>query len=219
MIETGYKNSTWNQYARCHVSVTSSLQLELFKEAASHLQGDVADFGCGTARLIPLLIDKETVTSYTGVDYSPEMVTMAKQWATTLNLPAKPITIIEDKIENISGRFSTAVSIHSYYSWTDTEQVLFNIHRMLDKDGYFILATPNPQIDMNLLLAEAQKELYAHPDFEAFRNLNLELSKNPNAKFVTMDTIIDEARHTGFKVIECHQKHYLGFVNFLVLKK
>lgn len=215
---TEYTDSMWNEYARCHLSVITSMQLALFREAASHLTGDVVDCGCGTARLAPLLADKTTVNSYTGVDYSPEMVTMAQQWL-TLKLLSKPINIIQDKIENISGHFSAAVSIHSYYTWPNTEEVLSSIYQMLLTDGLFVLVTPNSQMDMEKLLAEAEKELLGHPDFALFRELNLLLSENRSAKFVSMDALIDETRRTGFKVIECHQKHYLGGVNFLVLKK
>ncbi len=218
MSNTEYKNTTWDQYARCHLSVLTSMQLDLFREAAFYLTGDVVDCGCGTARLAPLLADKATVNSYTGVDYSPEMVTMAQQWL-TLKLSSKPINIMQEKIENISGHFSSAVSIHSYYTWPNTEEVLSSIYQMLLTDGLFVLVTPNPQMDMEKLLAEAEKELFGHPDFALFRELNLLLSANRSAKFVTMDALIDETRRTGFKVIECHQKHYLGGVNFIVLKK
>ena len=215
---TEYTDSMWNEYARCHLSVLTSFQWALFTEAASYLTGDVVDCGCGTARLAPLLADKATVNSYTGVDYSPEMVTMAQQWL-TLKLLSKPINIIQDKIENISGHFSSAVSIHSYYTWPNTEEVLSSIYQMLLTDSFFVLVTPNSEMDMEKLLAESEKQLLAHPDFPLFRELNLQLCANRSAKFVSMDALIDESRRTGFKVIECHQKHYLGGVNFLVLKK
>jgi len=217
MSNTEYKNTTWSQYARCHLSVLTSMQWALFNEAVSYLAGNVIDCGCGTARLAPILADQATVNSYTGVDYSPEMVNMA-QWVSS-KLSTKPINIIQDKIENVSGEFSSAVSIHSYYTWPNTEEVLSNIHRMLLADGYFILVTPNPDIDMKKLLDEAEKELFGHPDFPVFRQLNLLLSTNRSAKFVTMDALIGETRRIGFKVVECHQRHYLGGVNFLVLKK
>jgi SAM-dependent methyltransferase len=217
MSNTEYKNTTWDQYARCHLSVLTSFQWALFKEAASYLTGDVVDCGCGTARLAPLLADQNTVNSYTGIDYSPEMVNMAN-WVTS-NLSTKSFNIIQNKIENISGRFSSAVSIHSYYTWPDTGLVLSSIYQMLLADSYFVLVTPSPDINMKKLLVEAEKELFGHPDFALFRELNLLLSENRSAKFVSMDALIDETRRTGFKIIECHQKHYLGGVNFLVLRK
>lgn len=217
MTNATYENTTWNQYARCHLSVLTSMQWALFKEAASYLTGDVVDCGCGTARLAPILADQDEVNSYTGVDFSPDMVTMA-QWVTS-NLSSKSFSIIENKIENISGFFSSAVSIHSYYTWPNTEEVLNSIYRMLLPNGYFVLVTPNPDLNMDQLLKESEKELYGHPDFAVFRKLNLLLSENLSARFVTMDELIEETRRAGFKIIECHQKHYLSGVNFLVLRK
>lgn len=217
MTNTSYENTTWNQYARCHLSVLTSMQWALFKEAATYLTGDVVDCGCGTARLAPLLADQNTVNSYTGIDFSPEMVNMA-QWVTS-KMSAKPFNIIHDRIENISGVFNSAVSIHSYYTWPNTEEILSSIYQMLLADSCFVLVTPNLDMNMEKLLAEAEKELFGHPDFPTFRQLNLMLSENRSAKFVTMDALVDETRRIGFKILECHQKHYLGGVNFLVLQK
>lgn len=217
MTGTHYKKSTWNEYARPHLSVLTSMQWSLFTEAADYLTGDVVDCGCGTAKLAPLLAGKNTVKSYTGVDYSPDMVNMA-QWVIS-KLSVTSFNIIQDKIENISGTFSSAVSIHSYYTWPNTIDVLSSIYRMLFAGSYFVLITPNEHLDIMQLLTEAEKELLGHPDFAAFRQLNLLLSANRDAKFVSMDVLVDEARSVGFKVMECHQKHYLGGVNFLVLKK
>jgi len=218
MTDSEYENATWREYARCHLSVLTSMQWALFKEAAVWLTGDVVDCGCGTAKLVPVLVEKDAVTSYSGIDCSPDMVDMAQRviskWASK-----KPLDIILDKIENVSGAFNSAVSIHSYYTWVNTEQVLASIYRMLCADSYFVLVTPNPELDMARLLKESEKELFGHPDFAVFTNLNILLSENLSAKWATMDHLVEETRRIGFKVAECHQRHYLGGVNFLVLRK
>lgn len=212
-----YNQQLWNEYSRAHISVLTSMQWALFKEVVTYLEGDVIDCGCGTARLAPLLADQACVNSYTGVDYAPEMAKMA-EWVIA-KITQKPFHIIQDRIENITGQFSSAVSVHSYYSWPDTEQVLGCIYDMLVPQGRFVLVTPNPQMDMRKLLDEAEKELLGHPDFAGFRQLNLALANNLSAKFVSMDKLIDEVRRVHFQVIECHQQHYLGGINFLVLQK
>jgi len=219
MTNNEYENATWREYARCHLSVLTSMQWALFKEAAAWLAGDVVDCGCGSAKLAPLLVENEAVTSYTGIDYSPDMTNVARGLISKL-FAQKPLDVITDKIENVSGQtFSSAVSIHSYYTWTNTEQVLAGIYRLLRAGSYFVLVTPNPELDMVRLMRESEKELLGHPDFEAFKNLNILLSENLSAKWATMDHLIEETRRMGFQVTECHQRHYLGGVNFLVLKK
>lgn len=212
-----YEISTWDEYSRFHLSVLTSMQWALFNEAITYLKGDVVDLGCGTARLAPLLKEKININSYTGVDYSPEMVKMA-QWVIS-NLKSKSFKIIHEKIENISGCFDSAVSIHSFYSWQDTSKVLSCIYNMLKTNGTLTLATPNPDMDMKLLLKESEKELMGHPDFEIFKKINLELAGRNHAKFLTMDQLIDESHHVGFKTIECNSNHYLNGVNLIVFKK
>lgn len=82
-----------------------------------------------------------------------------------------------------------------------------------------MLATPNPSLDLFELIKQARKELLAHPDFEDFQAYNLKLAANPQANFVSMDQLIQETQQAGFEVMECHQYHFLGGLNFLVLRK
>jgi len=207
----------WNRYVRPHATVTTSFQLSLFREAAGLLYGDVLDCGCGTARIAPLLADRLDVDSYTGVDLAPEMVEMAR-WMVA-QLEHERFIIKHRAIEAVNGDYSSAVSIHSYYTWPEPLTVLRNIHRVLRTEGRFVLATPNKRLDMQRLLRESSKELLAHPDFDEFQRLNQELAGNPGALFVQMDTLVEQVRSVGFQVVECHQRHYMEGVNFLVLRK
>lgn len=217
MSVSSYSLAGWNRYARAHASVMTSYQWEMFRECAAQLSGHVIDCGCGTARIAPLLSDREQVLSYTGVDMSPDMVDMARwmvSWA-----ERDDFRIQQGLIEKVEGRFNSAVSIHSYYTWPDPLKVLTHIHAMLYQKSRFVLVTPNAELDMEHLLQESARELIAHPDFDHFRRLNMELANNPGAAFVSMDTLVEQSRKVGFAVVECHQRHFLGGVNFLVLEK
>lgn len=212
-----YEISEWENYARLHASVTTSVQLNLYHEACEHLSGAVVDCGCGSAKIAPLLADKESVTSYTGVDYAQEMVTVARQVIQTLHRPS--FTILHSMIEGVTNRFDSAVSIQSYYAWPDPLLTLKHIHTMLRDGAKFVLATPNGELCLEKLLQDAEKELIAHPDFSAFKNYNLKLAHNPEANFVSMDNLVRQAQQAGFMIEECHQRHFRGGINFLVLRK
>ena len=215
-----YPVSEWEKYARLHASVTTSFQLAVYKEACNYLSGDVVDCGCGTAKIAPLLVDNNVVRSYTGIDFAKEMVIVSK-WIVQ-KLQQKSFTIEHSKIEDLKGKeefFNSAVSIQSYYSWPDPLPILSHIYKMLARDGVFVLVTPNPSISLEALAKEAEKELIAHPDFEAFKEYNLQLAGNTQANFISMDGLISQAQEAGFKVQKCHQNHFLGGLNFLVLKK
>lgn len=215
-----YPVSEWEKYARLHASVTTSFQLAVYKEACKYLSGSIVDCGCGTAKIAPLLADNNTVISYTGVDFAEEMVIVSK-WILQ-KLQQKSFTIEHSKIEELKGKegfFNSGVSIQSYYSWPNPLLVLRHIYKMLASGGVFVLVTPNQSLSLEKLAKESEKELIAHPDFEAFKEYNLQLAGNTQANFISMDGLISQAQEVGFKVQECHQNHFLGGLNFLVLKK
>ncbi len=215
-----YPVSEWEKYARLHASVTTSFQLAVYKETCKYLSGDIVDCGCGTAKIAPLLVGNNTVRSYTGIDFAEEMVTVSK-WILQ-KLQQKSFTIEHSKIEDLKGKeefFNSGVSIQSYYSWPNPFLVLSHIYKILAKSGIFVLVTPNESLSLEELAKEAEKELIAHPDFEAFKEYNLQLAENTQANFISMDSLISQVQEVGFKVQECHNNHFLGGLNFLVLKK
>ena len=215
--EAAYSVGEWESYARLHASVTTTVQLALYREACSHLFGSVVDCGCGSAKIAPLLVDNERVTAYTGVDYAQEMVTVARQVVKTLQRPA--FGIQHCLIEEVQAQFSSAVSIQSYYAWPEPVKTLQHIFNMLASNAVFVLATPNEKLCLEKLLYDAEKELVAHPDFMAFKRYNLQLAHNPQANFISMDGLIKQTQDAGFRVMECHQRHFGGGINFLVLHK
>jgi len=215
-----YPVSEWEKYARLHASVTTSFQLAVYKEACKYLSGDIVDCGCGTAKIAPFLANNKKVTSYTGIDYAEEMVMVAR-WVLQ-KLQQKSFSIEECKIEELKGKegyFTSGVSVQSYYSWSDPLLVLSHIYNMLASNGIFVLVTPNQSLSLEGLAIEAEKELIAHPDFDAFKDYNLQLASNTQANFISMNDLISQTQEVGFRVQECHQKHFRGGVNFLVLKK
>lgn len=215
--EVAYTVSEWENYARLHASVTTSVQLALYRESCQYLSGSVVDCGCGSAKISPLLAGNESVTAYTGIDYAQEMIAVAQQIVQTLDRSS--FTVLHSRIEDVKGQFNSAVSIHSYYAWPEPVVTLKHIFDMLAEGANFVLATPNPGLCLEKLLQDAEKELVAHPDFGAFKRYNLKLGNNPQANFISMDALIRQTQEAGFKVVECHQRHFAGGVNFLVLRK
>lgn len=209
-----YNISEWESYAVSHLSVLPSLQLDMYKTVARYMQGNVADFGCGTARITPFLADKADVTGYTGVDYSSEMVDKAR-WLMG-QLACDNFQVLHARIESVEGdKFDSALSVNSYYTWSDPLAILSHINSLLQPSASFILATPNKTLDMQKLAKEADKELLGHPHYPAFRQKNLELAGNEKAAFVDMDTLIQQLSATGFRLVSCHQDFYLGGLNFI----
>lgn len=212
-----YSMECWNQYSRMFASVYTHVQRELYQEAAHYLVGNVVDLGAGPARLAPLLADKANVTHYTAVEYAHDMVEIAKFTLHKLHKPT--FRVLEQKVEEITEYYSSAVSLQSLYAWENPASTLKHIYQHLTPNALFILANPNEYFDHGVLFAEAEKELMWHPDFEAFKAYNAQLAANPSAKFLSMSQLIDLLRAARFEIVSCHSQHYRGMVNFVVAKK
>jgi len=208
----------WDAYAQSFQSVMPSKMLQLNKEVASHVYGNVADFGCGAGKILPFVVNQKSVRSYTGIDLASDMVEKARWMAE--RFPNKPIKIIENRIEEVTlESVDSAMSINSYYTWLKPASVLAHIYKQIKPGGLFILVTVNPDIDMPGLLQEAEMELVAHPHWEDFKMHNLAIMDSEQANFVDLGTLLSAASESGFRVLEAHQKLYAGGLNFLVLSR
>lgn len=217
-MNTAYSISDWNNYARLFASITTTNQLAVYKEACHYLSGDVIDCGCGSAKLAPMLLDRDDIKSYLGIDYSQEMVQVAQYIIDQLN--DLRFSIHNSKIENYNGKqFDSAVSIQSYYSWPDPIVTLKKIYNLLKPHGRFVLATVNSKLPFDALAKDAWLELLMHPDFEAYKAYNLKLATNTDANFISLDALVKQLAEVGFQLELAHQQHFRGGLNFLVLQK
>lgn len=206
----------WDAYSEPFLSVMPSKMLTLNKAVASLCIGHVADFGCGAGKIIPFVLARDCVDSYTGIDASIEMIRRA-HWVTE-QFDNKRATTVHSMIESTTlSSVDTAISINSYYVWKDTDLVLSHIRSQLHPGSRFILATINPEINMQRLLNEAEKELAAHPHWPAFKEHNLRICASSEARIVTLDALIGQVRRVGFSVEDAHRRFYDGGLNFLQL--
>jgi 2-polyprenyl-3-methyl-5-hydroxy-6-metoxy-1,4-benzoquinol methylase len=212
-----YSVSTWTNYAEVFSSVMTSVQLEVYKTACLHLTGNVVDFGCGTAKIAPFLADNPKVLSYTGIDYAEDMIKVAQQVFKTIGKPNYKAQ--HGKIEKAQGCYTSAVSIQSYYAWSNPVATLKHIYTLLEKNALFVLATPNKSLQLATLAKELEKELIGHPNLQVYKEYNLKLAANPNAHFINMAKLSHQVQQTGFQIIEAHQIFFNGGINFLVMKK
>ena len=213
-----YEVDEWCGYASCHAQITSFVQHEVYLAAAALLYGRVLDLGCGTAKLASYLVDQERVDSYTGIDLAEEMLAMAEH---TLGLLQRPdFRVMQADLESIASTpVDSAVSIMSYYAWANPQATLANIAGLIKPGGRLVLATANPSLDIRALLRHARRELIGHREWSVFEAYNLSLADNGTANFVSMDKLVKECQDAGFVLESCHQKFYLGGINFLSLAR
>ena len=208
----------WSGFALLHTSVMTSVQVEMYSSATEYLFGDIADFGCGTAKITPFLESKPSLRSYVGIDASTEMINCGKNIVKELENNSN-FQFIEGLIENVDLHFDSAVSLQSYYSWPKPEFTLRHIYSTLNSNGIFVIATPNQSLDMKFLLNEAQKELLGHPLWPKFKEHNQALADHESSSFLTLDDLISQLKSVSFKIEEAHSNFYFGGLNFIVARK
>ena len=150
---TSYKLSEWETYARVFASITTPAQMEVYGKACPHLYGNVLDAGSGTGKLAHYLSDNPKIESYTGVDFSKEMVEVGNEIMQCLQRPS--FKIKHCKIESMVGSFDSAVSIQSFYTWPNPQKTLASIYRLLGSGAIFVLATANNSLNLEPLIEDA----------------------------------------------------------------
>ncbi len=211
------KDYNWDEYAQPFSQITTRFQQEMYELASKFLFGSVVDLGCGAAKVAPYLKDNKKVTEYLGVDCSDAMIRQAGLLLTKLK--CRNFKLLRDKIENVKGSFSSALSLQSYYSWPDTRSMLGYIFELLSPESIFVLCSANDKIDMDKLLIISSRENLMHPDWDLYCEMNKSYANNRNFKLVDLETTVHEASGVGFSVVQAHDELYLGGANFLVLKK
>lgn len=210
-----FKKKEWDQYSPFHLGVLVSIQNEVYEEVSQKIKGKVADMGCGSGRIMGYIKENPDVDSYTGVDFSEDMIKQAS-WLKE-KLEFDEATLMNSKIEHIDGEFDAIISMHSYYAWPNQKKVLEKIYQLLIQGGQFILVTPNNQFDVEKLSQLVSRELLGHPFYEQFLEINHAIAEK--ADYFSTDYIIGQVREVGFKVVEAHQKFFLGGATYLQLEK
>lgn len=215
--EAPYLISTWNSYSQMFASIYTDYQRKVYQETTQYLQGSVIDLGCGPARLAPLLADNKKISQYIGVEYAQDMFEIAEFTMDKLSIPS--FKVLHKKVDEVEGQYTSAVSLLSYYAFSNPIETLRHIFNILKPGANFVLANPNEHLDQVKIQKMVEKEMMWHQDYELFKKYNLELANNPQAEFMPMDQLLRQLQSVGFEIITCHQKYYEGGLNYVVSRK
>jgi 2-polyprenyl-3-methyl-5-hydroxy-6-metoxy-1,4-benzoquinol methylase len=114
-----------------------------YSEAAKLVEGNLLDIGCGEGRGLQYL--RQNVSSYTGIDKIQEVLDVLKQkypGDTFLQMNIPPFKGLADN------SFDTAVSFQVIEHIEEDEAYVKEAHRVLKKNGHFIVSTPNIKMSL-----------------------------------------------------------------------
>ena len=211
------KSDIFNSYASLFAAITPACMREMYLETARQVNGSVIDCGSGPCKLAPYLVDTPDLLSYTGIDYSREMVALGQQLLSSL--ADSRFRVQCDSVDNIRGEFDNAVSLQSYYAWPNHVKSLTCIHQSLVPGGKFVIGTANNNLNLDDLLTDASKDWMLNPMWDSYMQHNRCIAQNKSGRFDCLDTLIGELRSVGFCVKEAHTRFYNGGLNYVVCMK
>ena len=130
-------NSWWERHGVPRLIKCACSQGQIMKarsEVVPHAQGDVLELGCGGGINMEFY-ESARVTSFTGLDPSPELLAMSRAAAAARGMDADIQGGIGEAMPFESGRFDTVVTTFTLCSVADQAAVLGEIRRVLKPGG------------------------------------------------------------------------------------
>ena len=130
-------NSWWERHGVPRLIKCACSQGQIMKarsKVVPHAQGDVLELGCGGGINMEFY-EPARVTSFTGLDPSPELLAMSRAAAAARGMDADIQGGIGEAMPFESGRFDTVVTTFTLCSVADQAAVLGEIRRVLKPGG------------------------------------------------------------------------------------
>ena len=130
-------NSWWERHGVPRLIKCACSQGQIMKarsKVVPHAQGDVLELGCGGGINMEFY-EPARVTSFTGLDPSPELLAMSRAAAAARGMDADIQGGVGEAMPFESGRFDTVVTTFTLCSVADQAVVLGEIRRVLKPGG------------------------------------------------------------------------------------
>lgn len=195
----GFWNLMAKNYAKSPISDEASYQTKLEKTRA-HLRPDmdVLEIGCGTGSTA--LVHAPLVASYEGVDFSKNMVSIAKGKLKATKI--KNLTYTCEPIDSISRKpqsFDMVLALNILHLLPNYKEVLGQVHGLL-KPGGFMVSNSVCLLGMNKLLK---------PVLTAGKAVGL----LPPVQFFGSEGLQKAHEEAGFEIVELWQpKKEVAFI-------
>ena len=214
------ENNIWELYAPVFSKVTATMQKSLLLHAAINANGSVLDAGTGVGKLLPYLKANENVNTVLGIDANSFMLKESKKYEDE-NIKTQIGNVIAHE-----GNYDTIVSLNVLYTLDDPIKFLEKTYENLNKDGKFILASINKNMDMKKLTNIIDLEFNSSvndefkEDYNLFKECNYYLTSQTQfkPKLFNMDEMVPILEKIGYRVNHT-QNDYLDTLFTIIATK
>jgi len=101
----------------------------------------VLDIGCGGGETLKRMAEKITSGHLTGADYSEVSVKLSRE-NNAESIESGKMDIVLASVEDLpfeNGTFDKIITVESFYFWSDPQENLREVHRVLKNGGKFLL--------------------------------------------------------------------------------
>jgi ubiquinone/menaquinone biosynthesis C-methylase UbiE len=157
----------------------------------------VLDVGCGTGIFTDVLFKSGYYAR--GFDFSEKMIEKAKEKHDQMFRVGNA----EEKVP-FDEKFDCAIAIDSWEYFQSPQKVLYNVNKALEKNGTFIIITPNVYLAPIAILAEKLKIKKLKPEYAFFNSFKHKIEKH--------------CKNTGFEITKREWTYYY-FVQIFLIRK
>lgn len=121
-------------------------QLDLSTDPAIAPTETILEVGFGGGYLLGKILDRPVVKFAAGIDFSPEMVELAKKRFSTA-IAAEKLELQCASVENIpyaNTSFTKICTVNTIYFWADLEKALAELERVLIREGTLSICFNSP---------------------------------------------------------------------------
>jgi len=137
---------TWNKIANLYQDKFMDLSLydetyDFFCNILKDNQINIFEIGCGPGNITKHLLSKKPNLKITAIDIAPKMIELAKA-----NNPTASFKVMDTrKLDEIDEKFDAIMCgfCLPYLSETDSSKLLYDVNKLLTKDGVFYLSFIN----------------------------------------------------------------------------
>ncbi|CDF38020.1 unnamed protein product [Chondrus crispus] len=177
----------------------------LRRQLLDRAKGNVLELGVGTGVNLPLY-NFQQVCSVTGLDLSPQMLSLAKKRAAKIDRGAADIQFLEGRAEDVQlpdNTFDTIVDTFSLCVFPEPIEALREMKRLLSSSP-----------DARVLLLEHSLSL--NPLLAAYQNLTAEPTAAMSKGCYPNQSVAAMVRQVGFTVLK-EERHLSGTITYLEL--